>query len=210
MDSQPATIIEKIRAYQACYADVAKALHPELEKAMAEAGQTRQHIHKEVRHRYHGKTYICAISAMALKAQGILFQITPARSYFEVVAYDPDKKLYYYYEDHFFKRYAQRMKIWNWPFADILQHYIRHNPVMVSDMHKYPAAVSCHFIAMVNMGMIHPRKEGANVVVFSALISRFTMTGKQLKETRKLRLRLHRKSATQGAGSLKRTAMKKG
>ncbi len=187
MESEITTHIIKIKEYQTQHAEVAKSFHPELEKAIADARMKRQQLFRQTITYRENIPFVGAIYANGLQAQVMIYKMISNNKFFEVVAYDSRSKTYYFYTNHFFEQYAERVGIAHKKHLDILRHYVHHNPYIAfrySNPHEEEHEGAMGYM---HLGIMYGAKKAENIIVFKTFISHFHLTKEKQREAGKLR-----------------------
>src|SRR5688572_10324685 len=124
------TEISRIREYKHQHDELAKSLYSQLEKTMHQAKVKKGPVHRTMVRHLDNQPFICHIYANVLQAEVIIFKMIPTAKFFEAIAYDPNKKMYYLIRDHVFERYQERMHVKPENHLDLLYHYVRNNPLL--------------------------------------------------------------------------------
>ena len=141
---------------------------------------------------HHGRHFVCVLDARPLMCGFFAYRLYPVNEYFEAIALDLSSLKYFWFKDHFFQRYAERMGITHWEPIEILLHFNQCNPKMVFEA-SFDKLIYKEFKGMIQSGVLYcDMFDNPNIVNFKTFIGFHTLSHVKANDPvmRKLRKKL--------------------
>jgi hypothetical protein len=136
-----------------------------------------------------GHQFCASVFKNAAHSHRLIYMIIPNSNDFEVLAMDGNK--YYLYDCHFFLRYRQRLHIMHRPAAEVLKHFLEHNPLTVFARNmgkRRRISDRMFFMAAIHTGVVYGHYSTQHrVYIFDTMINYYTLGADKWKKFGKLR-----------------------
>lgn len=129
-------------------------------------------------------------AAPGMKRRFSLYKIWRKGRQYSVLGWSDRDQSYLYFTDHFFKRYAQRLRLPSIGMIDVVKHFVIHEPAFTFDKPQGDNVDLHNVIAAFDFGWVACDKSVKRFISFKTFIADRTLKGVKRKKVNELRNQL--------------------